>query len=47
MDIAPTCDRKGQPAKVIDESGDEPLTRIIQRARCAEAPQVFAKSANG
>ena len=23
-----TCDRKGPPAKVIDESGDEPITRI-------------------
>jgi hypothetical protein len=27
------CDRKGPPAKVIDESGDEPITCIYPEAR--------------
>jgi len=38
-----TCDRKGPPAKVIDESGDEPITRIYPTCSMCGKPQVFEK----
>ena len=37
-----TCDRKGPPAKVIDESGDEPITCIYPTCSVCGVPQVFA-----
>jgi len=36
-----TCDRKGPPAKVIDESGDEPITCIYPTCSVCGVPQVF------
>ena len=36
-----TCDRKGPPAKVIDESGDEPITSIYPTCSVCGVPQVF------
>jgi hypothetical protein len=30
MPSAHNCDRKGPPAKVIDEAGDEPITGISE-----------------
>ena len=36
-----TCDRKGPPAKVIDESGDEPITCIYPTCSVYGVPQVF------
>jgi hypothetical protein len=36
-----TCDRKGPPAKVIDESGDEPITCIYPACSVCGMPQVF------
>jgi hypothetical protein len=36
-----TCDRKGPPAKVIDESGDEPITCIYPTCSVRGVPQVF------
>ena len=41
-----TCDRKGAPAKVIDESGDEPITCIYPTRSVCGVPQVFAKPAD-
>ena len=38
-----TCDRKGPPAKVIDESGDEPITCIYPTCSVCGVPQVFDK----
>ena len=32
-----TCDRKGPPAKVIDESGDEPITCIYPTCSVLQA----------
>ena len=39
-----TCDRKGPPAKVIDESCDKPITRIYPTRSVCGVPQVFAKT---
>jgi hypothetical protein len=36
-----TCDRKGPPAKVVDESGDEPITCIYPTCSVCGMPQVF------
>jgi cation diffusion facilitator CzcD-associated flavoprotein CzcO len=36
-----TCDRKGPPAKVIDESGDEATTYIYPTCSVCGVPQVF------
>ena len=36
-----TCDRKGPPAKVIDESCDEPITGIYPTCSVCGKPQVF------
>jgi hypothetical protein len=38
-----TCDRKGLPAQVIDESGDEPITHIYPTCSVCGKPQVFEK----
>ena len=34
------CDRKGPPAKVIDESGDEPMTCIYPTCSVCGVPQL-------
>ena len=34
------CNRKGPPAKVIDESGDEPITAIYPTCSVCDKPQV-------
>ena len=39
-----TCDRKGPPAKVVDETGDEPLTGIYPTCSVCGKPQVFHDS---
>ncbi len=36
-----TCDRKGPPAKVIDESGDKPIKPIYATCSVCRKPQVF------
>lgn len=36
-----TCDAKGRPEKVVDESGDEPLTGIYPTCSVCGKPQVF------
>jgi len=36
-----TCNRKGPPEKLIDESGDEPITRIYPTCSVCGVPQVF------
>ena len=41
-----TCDGKGPPEKVIDESGDEPITGIYPTCSMCGKPQVFAKPAS-
>jgi hypothetical protein len=41
-----TCDRKGPPEKVIDESGDEPITRIYPTCSVCGVPQVFERTAS-
>ena len=38
-----TCNRKGPPAKVIDESGAEPITGIYPTCSVCGVPQVFDK----
>ena len=38
-----TCDRKGRPAKVIDDSGEESLTRIYPT--CSEEYLEFCQVA--
>lgn len=40
-----TCDRKGPPEKVIDESGDEPITRVYPTCSECGKPQVLSERA--
>jgi hypothetical protein len=39
-----TCDRKGPPAKVIDESYDPPITCIYPTCSVCGVPQVFSRA---
>lgn len=39
------CDRSGKPTSVVDESGDEPITRIAATCSRCGKPQVFGATA--
>jgi hypothetical protein len=42
-DATHTCDRKGPPTRVVDESGDEPINAIYLPCSMCSVPQGFTE----